>query len=153
MLLVGFPGLSFYIRYTRSNRDVLISVSRVRVKALCADESQDGAAQGLDGDFGWNFDKNIFLPHIGVDQIPSGEWNIGIKVSGILIDDNVAPSSIEVSGSHGKNRAAILLLADIYMFLGPLWKKARMETGDLRVATLSRGIMLGVGAIWTVDFW
>jgi hypothetical protein len=43
MLLVGFLSLSLDKRYTRSNRDVIIAVGRVRVQALCADERPDGA--------------------------------------------------------------------------------------------------------------
>lgn len=95
-LVAGLLGLSFTERYTLCNGDVLVSVSRVTVKALCADECQDGVTEGRDGDFGWNFDKDVFFPLRSVNKVANVKWDIGVTIGAILMEDNISPGLLRI---------------------------------------------------------
>ena len=104
MLVVGFLILFFKWRYTRSDGDVLVLVIWFRLDALCVEKVEDGAAEGIDRDFIWNLDEDVFFPLACVNKVAKREWYVGFKVGSVLSEDNVSPCFIEVPGCHGENQ-------------------------------------------------
>lgn len=104
LILVWNPGLNrspFVPGNSLANFDQLPFICWVVRAARFSAKLDHSLAKVRYADFVGDLNEDIPFPFAGVDEIADWKWDVGCVVGCVLVEDDVAPSLVEISGGHG----------------------------------------------------